>query len=116
MGIIKYTSTLFQKKWRSIFSTLIQLKNKTCTNSRDLYRTQTVSSWMSSAHSARLSTLFSLTSSPLSSASTADSFSLSQEVARPSSLSELPGEERETEFASNTSSLVELQKHQLICS
>merc|ERR1712159_132229 len=98
MGIIKYTSTIFQTRWRWTFSTLILNRNNQCTNSRDSYKTQTASSWMLNAHNAKPSTPFSLTSKTLSTARTANSFSPSQEVERPSSLSEPPGEERETEF------------------
>merc|ERR1711988_331806 len=98
MGIIKFTSTIFQTKWRSTFSTLTQLRNNQCTNSRDLSKTQTASSWTSNAHNAKLSTPFSHTSKTLLPAKTANSFSPCQEVERPSSLSEPPGEERETEF------------------
>merc|ERR1739838_416268 len=98
MGIIKYTSTIFQTKWRSTFSTLTQSRNNQCTNSRDLSKTQTASSWMLNAHNAKPSTPSSHTFKTLSTAKTAHSFSPCQEVERPSSLSEPPGEERVTEF------------------
>merc|ERR1711988_324775 len=97
MGIIKYISTLFEReKWRSIFSTKTQ--RPACTSSRNLLKHQTHSSWMSNAHNATMSTLSSQTLKKFASAPTANTFLPSQEVERPNSLSELPGEERETEL------------------
>merc|ERR1712194_44351 len=114
MGIIiKYTSTIFQTQWKSTFSTLTQLRNNQCTNSRDLYKTQIASSWTLNAHNAKLSTPCSHTFKTLLSAKTAHSFSPSHKEERPSSLSELPGEERVTDFRSGRmTGLLELQKNE----
>merc|ERR1711862_271860 len=60
MGIIKYISTLFEReKWKSIFLTKTQTMKPACTSSRSSSRPQTHSSWMSNAHNATLSTIFS---------------------------------------------------------
>merc|ERR1711934_961930 len=97
MGI-KYISTLFEReRWRSIFLTKTQTLKPACTSSRNLSKHQTHSSWMSNAHNATLSTQSSQTLKKYASAPTANTFSPSQEAERPSSLSALPGEERETE-------------------
>merc|ERR1712023_390742 len=99
MGIIKYISTLFEReKWRSIFLTKTQTMNKVCTSSRNLSNHQIPSSWMSNAHNATPSTLSSQTLKKYAFAPTANTFLPSQEVERPSSLLELPGEERATEL------------------
>merc|ERR1712167_218001 len=97
MGIIKYISTLFEReKWRSIF--LTKTKKPANTSSRSSSKPQTPSSWMSDAHNATPSTQSSHTHKKSSFAPTANTFLPSQEVERPSLLSELPGEERETEL------------------
>merc|ERR1711959_540764 len=99
MGIIKYISTLFEReKWRSIFSTKTLIMKQACTSSRNLSKHQTHSSWMSNAHNAIPSTQSSQTLKKYAFAPTANTFLLSQEVERPSSLSALPGEERVTEL------------------
>merc|ERR1711965_893471 len=99
MGIIKYISTLFEReKWRSIFSTKTQTMNKACTSSRNLLKHQTHSSWMSNAHNATPSTQSSQTLKKYAFAPTANTSLPFQEVERPSLLSVLPGEERETEL------------------
>merc|ERR1711959_432766 len=100
MGIIiKYISTLFEReKWKSIFLTKTQTMKPACTSSRSSSRPQTHSSWMSNAHNATLSTQSSQTLKKYAFAPTANTFLPSQEVERPSSLLELPGEERATEL------------------
>merc|ERR1711907_928571 len=100
MGIIiKYISTLFEReKWRSIFSTKTQTMRPACTSSRNLSKHQTHSSWMSNAHNATMSTLSSQTLKKFAFAPTANTFLPSQEVEKPNSLSESPGEERVTEL------------------
>merc|ERR1711998_196168 len=100
MGIIiKYISTLFEReKWKSIFLTKTQTMKLACTSSRNLSKHQTHSSWMSNAHNAIRSTQSSQTHKKSSSAPTANTSLLSQEVVRPSSLLVLHGEERETEL------------------
>merc|ERR1712150_23685 len=100
MGIIiKYISTLFEReKWRSIFSTKTQTTKPACTSSRNLLKHQIHSSWMSNAHNAILSTQSSQTLKKYAFAPTANTSLPFQEVERPSSLSALPGEERETEL------------------
>merc|ERR1712014_228340 len=99
MGIIKYISTLFEReKWKSIFLTKTQNMNKACTSSRNLSKPQTHSLWMSNAHNAILSTQSSQTLKKYAFAPTANTSLPSQEVERPSSLLELPGEERVTEL------------------
>merc|ERR1712151_378055 len=99
MGIIiKYISTLFEReKWRSIFLTKTQTMKPVCTSSRNLSKHQTHSSWMSNAHNATQSTQSSQTHKKYASAPTANTFLPSQEEEKPSSLSALLGEERETE-------------------
>merc|ERR1711988_849960 len=100
MGIIKYISTLFEReKWRSIFLTKTQNKNRACTSSKSSSKHQTHSSWMSNALNAILLTQSSQTLRKYAFAPTANTSLPSQKVERPSLLLVLPGEERETELS-----------------
>merc|ERR1712113_391301 len=99
MGLLLNILSLYFRgnKWRSIFSTKTLNTNKECTSSRSSSKPQTHSSWMSNAHNAIPSIQSSQTPKRSAYAPTANISWPSQEVERLSSLSELPGEERETD-------------------
>merc|ERR1711957_854584 len=103
---------LKESKWRSIFLTKTQNKNKACISSRSLSKDQTHSSWMSNVLNAILSTQSSQTLKRFAFALTANISWPYQEVERQSSQSVPPGEERETDeiFESSLDEWIRTQK------